>query len=140
MHNHRKMLSLAVAVVAFVLQCCTTAVPNAPPPRNAQTWVDTPVGRAVRPDGTVKAPAVLTRVNPTYPDADRRAGTDGLVLLEVVIDEQGKVANNKVLDAPSPALGAAAVAAVRQWTFEPTEIDGAHVKVLHAVAIQFKLP
>jgi len=134
MHNHRRLLSFAVAVIAFVLQCCTASVPNAPPPRTAQTWVDTPVGRAVRPGGTVKAPAVLTRVNPSYPDAD------GLVLLEVVIDEQGKVAHTKVLDAPSNALGDAAAAAVRQWTFAPTEIDGARVKVLHAVAIQFKLP
>ena len=137
MHNHRVF---SVVVIGFLLQCCTTAVPNTPPSRNAQTWVDTPVGRAVRPDGTVKAPAVLTRVNPTYPDSDRRTGTDGLVLLEVVIDEQGKVANVKVLDAPSPALGAAASAAVRQWTFAPTEIDGVRVKVLHSVAIQFKLP
>jgi protein TonB len=135
MHNHRQLLPLAIAVAAIVLQCCTTTVPNAPPPRNAQTWVDTPVGRAVRPGGTVKAPAVITRVTPTYP-----AGTDDLVLLEVVIDEQGKVANAKVLDAPSPALADAAATAVRQWTFEPTEIDGQRVKVLHAVAIKFKLP
>ena len=83
----------------------------------------------------MKAPAVVTRVNPTYPD-----GTDGLVLLEVVIDEQGKVADATVLDAPSSALADAAVAAVRQWTFEPTEIDGKRVKVLHAVGIKFKLP
>lgn len=126
---------------ALVLQSCTSTVSNAGPPPGARAtanrneWVDTPVGRAVRPGGTVKTPAVITRVNPTYPD-----GTDGLVLLEVVIDEQGKVADAKVLDAPSSALADAAVAAVRQWTFEPTEIDGKRVKVLHAVGIKFKLP
>ncbi len=68
-------------------------------------------------------------MRPVYPAAARAAGLEGTVVLECTIGVAGRVTAVNVVSGP-PALAAAAVEAVRQWTYEPTVIDGGHLVMI----------
>jgi protein TonB len=62
-----------------------------------------------------------------YPADARKAGVEGRVLLVLGVDAQGKVTSARVLEAPSPSLGAAALEGARKFRFAPALLDGAPV-------------
>ena len=62
----------------------------------------------------------------------------GVVILDCTIDARGRVGNVKVLKGV-PMLDEAAVAAVRQWVYTPTLVDGMPVPVILAVTVSFGL-
>ena len=110
-----------------------------------RTVLDDPDQPADRPDEPIRIgdgvppPAKIHDVPPVYPPAARETGIQGLVVLEATIDPTGVVGNIEVLRSV-PELEAAAIAAVEQWRYEPTLVDGAPVSVLMTVTINFLLP
>jgi protein TonB len=93
----------------------------------------------VRVDGDrVKAPTKLKNVPPAYPAIAMSARVQGTVVLEVLVDEQGHVADARVLRS-IPLLDAAAIEAVRQWEFTPTLLDGSPQPIFMTVTVQFSL-
>jgi len=104
--------------------------PPAPPPARPRSPV--PVG------GNVLASRVVHRIEPEYPEIARRARISGAVVLHVLIDEEGSVADLKVLSG-HPLLREAAVRAVSQWKYSPTLLNGEPVPVSGTVTIDFKL-
>ncbi len=109
-----------------------------------QTVLDDPGQPSGRPDDPVRIgngvppPAKIHDVPPVYPPAAREAGVQGLVVLEATIDPTGEVGNIEVLRSV-PELEEAAIAAVEQWRYEPTLVDGAPVSVLMTVTVNFLL-
>ena len=103
---------------------------------------DRPADRSNEPirigDG-VPSPAKIRDVPPVYPPAARTAGVQGVVILEATIGATGEVGDIEVLRSV-PELDEAAIAAVEQWRYEPTLVDGVPVRVLMPVAISFNLP
>jgi TonB family protein len=91
-----------------------------------------------RVGGNVTAPRVVTRVEPVYPAEARRARIAGMVILEMVINEEGEVENARVLKPLPFGLDQTALDAVRQWKFEPGMIEGKPVKVLFNITINFR--
>jgi len=87
----------------------------------------------------VSEPVVKKRVEPVHPEAYRRARIGGIVMLEVVISKEGVVEEVRLLKSLAPDLDAAAMDAVRQWTFSPGKLDGKPVPVIFPVAIGFML-
>jgi protein TonB len=75
---------------------------------------------------------------PVYPDIAMRARISGMVVLEAVIDAEGRVVDVKVLRSV-PLLDQAAVDAVRQWEFTPTRLHGVAVPVVMTVTVNFTL-
>ena len=102
-------------------------------------YVKTSLGTSRRIVGVMNAPPVTRRVNPHYPEEARRAGIQGPVELEVLIDTSGKVKKVTVTKGLSHGLTEAAVAAVRQWVFEPVTVDAAAVPAVIDVVVNFKL-
>lgn len=92
----------------------------------------------VRIGGDVKPPKKTKHVNPVYPEGAREAGIEGVVILETVIDKEGKVAHAEVVKSV-PELDQAALDAVLQWEFEPTYVDGKKVRVRMTVTVNFTL-
>jgi TonB family protein len=75
-----------------------------------------------------------TMVRPAYTDADRAAGIQGDVAVRGMVQPDGTIADVTVAESSrSAALDEAAVAAVRQWTFNPVE-----VAVPYQVQIEFR--
>jgi protein TonB len=62
----------------------------------------------------------------------------GVVILEAVIDETGRVTNVRVLRS-IPLLDQAATQAVRQWQFAPTLLNGEPVPIVMTVTVSFEL-
>jgi protein TonB len=60
------------------------------------------------------------------------------VLLQVLVDEQGNVADVKILRG-HPLLNQAAVEAVKQWKYSPTLLNGEPVPVVATVTVNFVL-
>ena len=75
---------------------------------------------------------------PDYPEIARRARIEGEVLLMGVITREGRVANLRVLQG-HPLLVRAALAAVSQWEYEPTLLNGASVEVEAPITVRFRL-
>jgi len=86
------------------------------------------------------APARLIHgPKPNYPEEGKDAGIQGIVVLQVQIDERGIPAHIAILSPLGYGFDEAAVDAVRQWRCSPTEIDGKPVSVTTEVTIDFTL-
>jgi protein TonB len=72
-----------------------------------------------------------------YPAGAQRAGVGGIVLLKVLVSEKGEPARVEVARGVQRDLDQAAVAAVRQWLFEPGRKGGVAVASWMTVAVPF---
>ncbi|HJR60842.1 MAG TPA: energy transducer TonB [Vicinamibacterales bacterium] len=88
--------------------------------------------------GRIKEPAKIRHVAPVYPVIAQQARVDGIVIIEAVIGTDGRVKDARVLRS-KPLLDQAALAAVRQWIFTPTMLNGAPVPVIMTVTVHFRL-
>jgi protein TonB len=52
------------------------------------------------------------------------SGTKGDVILDVVIDETGKISDLKLVKGIAQPIDETVIATVRQWTFNPASRDG----------------
>jgi len=92
----------------------------------------------VRAVGEIKPPKLIKMVQPVYPEIARKAGVEGIVILEVTTDQSGRVANVRVLKSV-PLLDQAAIEAVKQWLYEPIVIDGKPRPIVFTVTVNFQL-
>ncbi|MCG6880189.1 MAG: energy transducer TonB, partial [Deltaproteobacteria bacterium] len=70
----------------------------------------------------------------------RRRGYEGVLLLKVLVNGDGKVADLLVLKSSGYSmLDKSAVRAVRNWRFEPGTVDGKPAKMWVQVPVRFKL-
>jgi protein TonB len=60
----------------------------------------------------------------------------GVVILQVTIDEQGRISDRRILRS-IPLLDQAALVAVRQWEYAPTLLNGAPVPVIMTLTMIF---
>jgi protein TonB len=93
----------------------------------------------LRVGGDVKAPQLTNRVEPSYPEAARKARMEGVVILEAIITASGSVEDVKVLKSVNPLLDAAASRAVSQWRYRPATLNGRAVRVYLTVTVTFNL-
>ena len=70
-----------------------------------------------------KPPKLVKFVPAVYPKDKHDAHVTGSVLLSIEIGDDGKVGEVEVVKGAAPDFDAAAVAAVKQFVFEPAEID-----------------
>ncbi|MDB6168849.1 MAG: TonB family protein [Verrucomicrobia bacterium] len=77
------------------------------------------------------------RVLPVYPYGPLRDGLKGEATVRFVISETGRVIFSKVLDATHPDFGAATVAMVEQWVFEPGLKDGHPTRTVFSFTQKF---
>jgi TonB family protein len=88
--------------------------------------------------GALPESKLRRRVEPIYPEAALKARVQGRETLEITVDEEGNVVEAKVLQG-HPYLDEAAVAAVKQWKYNPTFLNGKPIPVKATVSIVFNL-
>jgi len=115
---------------AAALPAMGSALAIVPPPGEQQTPVRIRVGGALKP------PRLVSSVQPVYPAMARNAGIEGDVVMDTTIDRAGNVTNVKVVSGP-PMLRQAALDALRQWKYEPSQLNGEPVPVQVTVTIKF---
>jgi len=85
-------------------------------------------------------PHYRSNPRPNYPAEVRRLRQKGRVLLAVEVSAEGRAISVALQRSSGvPALDAAALAAVRRWTFEPARIAGVAVSARVEVPVQFDL-
>lgn len=91
-------------------------------------------------DSVDSIPKVKKRSPIIYPELARQQGASGYVLLNVLIDENGRVEDIEILESkPKIVFDVAATNTVRKWKFEPATYMGKKVKVWATQKIIFKL-
>lgn len=107
------------------------------------TGGDTPGGagrdRILVPGGDVRAPVLLRRVEPGYPESERKARREGDVVLEAIIASGGEIEEVRIVKSAGPLFDASATAAVGSWRYRPATLNGRAVRVLLTVTISFRL-
>jgi TonB family protein len=113
----------------FVLTLCAAAllVP-------AVTFAQQPVPI----QDVTKAPVRTKYVAPVYPREAQSARVSGTVVIEAVIGPDGIVKDAKILRSIA-LLDEPALAAVRQWEYTPTTLNGQPVPVIMTVSVNFTL-
>jgi len=86
----------------------------------------------------VMAGALVHRVDPVYPVIARNMRLSGTVRLSAIIATDGSVQSLEVLSG-NAILARAAVAAVRQWQYRPTRLNGVPVEVETYITVSFVL-
>ena len=109
--------------------------------RSAVRPSESPRDRVCGADGTgcVLPARKVSDLRPQYPAAASERGTEGIVIAEAVIDEQGSVGDVRVLRSVDDQLDAAVVDAVRQWQFVPTTLNGSPTPSLLTVTVEFAI-
>lgn len=106
-------------------------IPDRPPPSD-------PVG-PVPVGGDVTKPVKIHHPSPGYTEAARRAGIEGYVLIQAVVDQHGDVVDAKILKGLPLGLDQEALRAVRTWKFEPATLNGKPVDVYFSLNVRFHL-
>ncbi len=84
------------------------------------------------------APRPIKITRPQYPQEAFVKKIEGTVVVEILIDSQGRVERARVLQT-IPLLDAAALQCVRQWTFEPAIKHGHPVPTLAHAPVAFQI-
>lgn len=84
-------------------------------------------------------PEPVHQVQPRYTELARRAGVQGTVIVEAIIDEQGNVDNVRVLRGLPMGLDREAVTAVQQWKFRPALLGSKPVKIYFTLTVNFTI-
>lgn len=100
---------------------------------------DAPIGPPYRVGGEVGRPEKISGDPPVYTELARRARVAGVVIIEVVIDEQGNVTSTRVLKGLPMGLDRVAVDAVQTWKFKPATMYGKPVAVYYTLTVNFQV-
>jgi len=87
--------------------------------------------------GDVKPAKLLKSVQPVYPQMARTQHVSGNVQIDALIDADGNVSAMKVLSGPA-LLRDAALQSLKQWKYEPAELDGKPTSMHLTVVLQFR--
>lgn len=110
------------------------ATAESPPPAAAAPSPDAP--RVAGRD--VPWPKRTKSVKPAYPLEAQAIGQRGIVIVQLVVGTDGKVVSADVVRSVPP-FDEPALAAVREWEYEVTRVDGRPVPVLLTIPITFAM-
>lgn len=109
--------------------------PGAPGGDGKKPWSGQPLGRELLDN----SPRTRFQAAPLYPHEAKRASLTGTVLVEFLVDEQGRVHEPRVVESSDRIFEAATLRAVARWTFEPGRKDGRVVRFRMSAPVVFSL-
>ncbi|HYX70512.1 MAG TPA: energy transducer TonB [Terriglobales bacterium] len=81
---------------------------------------------------------LVQRVQPLYPHLAKLTGVQGDVILQAMIDRDGRIEQLQAVSG-HPLLVSAALEAVRQWRYRPYRLNGQPVEVETQITVRFIL-
>jgi TonB family protein len=117
------------------------AVSPSPPPPLRPGGTGTAGGYAgtARGGAGFSPPSVIHKVEPEYTDAARAAGTQGTVILNILIHEDGSAEVVRVARSLDPGLDEKAVECAHKYRFKPAMRDGMPISARATLEINFRL-
>jgi protein TonB len=126
---------VSALLLALIPGCATAPTPATTPAMSTNV----PAGPTSQLDLGDQVPRPLVQTMPVYPFALRRQGISGYAVIAFIVDAEGDVREVRVIQATHEEFGAAAVACVSQWKFQPGVRGGRKVNVRLSVPIHFDL-
>ena len=96
-------------------------------------------GGVYRVGGGVSPPRVLYNPDPEYTEEARKAKYQGVVVLWLIVGQDGRTKDIRISRSLGMGLDQKAVEAVKLWKFEPAKKDGSPVAVQMNVEVNFRL-
>ena len=117
-----------------------TVVPVPSSPFDGRPQLAAPSGNPVYRAGNnrIPSPRLVRQVPPSYTAEAMAARVEGMVIMEALVDEQGRVPSARVIRS-IPLLDQAALDAAKQWEFTPTLLNGVPVPVLVQIQMRFDM-
>jgi protein TonB len=84
-------------------------------------------------------PQLVKHIQPDYPDEAMKQSLEGLVWLQMLVGEDGKVVETKVQKSEAEVFNKAAIKAGSQWVFKPATLNGKPVASWITVPFRFTL-
>jgi len=126
----------AGGVIGGIIGSVPTAAPPPPPPVKEQAKPKPP--QRIRVGGAVQEAKIVKKIMPVYPPLAKQARIQGTVRLNAIISRDGTIQNLQLVSG-HPLLAPAALAAVKQWVYEPTLLNGEPVEVVTVIDVNFTL-
>lgn len=82
---------------------------------------------------------LVKRVDPSYPETERRSHVEGTVAIYAVIATDGAMHDLQIVSGMTPALNKASLDAVRQWRYEPSICNGVAMEVETVLLVNYSL-
>lgn len=95
-------------------------------------------GGPERVPGSQQQKRLIKKVDPKYPPEAKAKGIQGTVRLEATINKDGSIKELKVVSGPED-LVPPSLQAVKQWVYEPLNLNGEPVEVITEIDINYKL-
>jgi TonB family protein len=89
---------------------------------------------------SIPTPRKIRHAKPVYPRESLQAGDEAVVLVELTITASGTVGDSRILWSACQRLDKAALTAVRQWRYEPVQLNGKPMPFMVVANIPFRLP
>lgn len=86
-----------------------------------------------------RMPKVKKEIRPPYPPEARAQSIQGVVLMDILIDERGLVRTATIIQGLGYGLDEAALSAIQKFEFEPAQMDQKNVAVKIRYAYRFVL-
>jgi protein TonB len=116
-------------------------IPNVvagPPPNPIATPQKEPASAPLQVGGDVQMAKLIRKIIPEYPSLARSARISGVVHLIGTIGKDGAIRDLQLVSG-HPMLARAAMAAVQQWLYKPTLLNGKPVEVIAPIEVSFTL-
>ena len=88
----------------------------------------------------VKAPVLISRVDPRYPQALVRTGMPATVVVRCVIDRNGNVRDPEIVTATAPPFQTEVLRAITQWKYKPATYGTRPVDSYLHLTVTFRVP
>lgn len=89
--------------------------------------------------GKVARPQPISTPKPVYTEMARKARIQGIVIVQLILDKNGRVTNAKALKPLPMGLTEATLDTVREWRYEPATLNGKPVDVYMSITVTFTL-
>jgi TonB family protein len=89
--------------------------------------------------GGIRPPRAIYQPDPEYPEEVRKARYQGVSVLSLIVDVDGKPRDIKIVMPLGKGLDEKAIEAVKTWRFEPATKDGVPVATEIRIEVQFRL-
>jgi len=109
-----------------------------PPPPEVKAAPKSLVPQRIPVGGNVQQAKLVNQPRPQYPPLARQARIQGTVRFTAIIGVDGKI-QNLTLVSGHPLLVPSAQAAVKQWVYQPTLLNGEPVEVVTQIDVNFTL-
>ncbi len=125
-------------VIGGIIGSVPAAAPPPPPPPKVEEKPKPVVPQRIRVGGNVQSAKLVRQPKPVYPPLARQARIQGTVRFSAIIGKDGTIQNLQLVSG-HPLLVQSATDAVKQWVYQPTQLNGEPVEVITQIDVNFTL-